>query len=114
MGTTGSHTNEKCTEPAALSSGSPTDHSPKGVAARRALNLRRFQLGATATLGCGPGRVKSRRNPLDAICESFFLRSTSLRPVLRDLERSDQQFAEPGTLSSTSPADRPLPRSAAR
>src|SRR5262245_54234129 len=72
---------QKCTEPAALSSGSPTDHSPKGVAARRTLNLRRFQLGATATLGGRRGAVKGAENALHAICECFLLRSVRLRLV---------------------------------
>ena len=77
-------------------------------------SLGRNQLGAIANLGAMSNGVKGVENGLPANCELFFLSSKSLRGSLCALERSDQHFAEPGMLSSTTPADRPLPRSASR
>jgi hypothetical protein len=77
-------------------------------------SLGRNQLGAIATLGAVSTGVKGVGNGLLANCALFFLRSRSLRWSLCALERSDQHFAEPGMLSSTTPVDRPLPRSASR
>ena len=49
-----------------------------------------------------------------AVCEFFFTSSTILRLDACALTKRDQGFAEPGALSSTSPADLPLPRTASR
>ena len=77
-------------------------------------SLGRNQLGAIANLGAVSTAVKGVGNGLPANCGLFFLRSKDLRGALCALERLDQHFAEPGMLSSTTPADRPLPRSASR
>src|SRR5262245_33440832 len=54
------------------------------------------------------------RRKKSALCGFFFTRRTYLRQSLFALSQRDQGFAEPGALSSTSPADLPLPRTASR
>jgi hypothetical protein len=88
--------------------------SAEAIACRRAINLRRSVLGAPGTLGPLDGRVKRLRKSICALCEIFFTNRTYLRRALCALHARDQGFAEPGALSSTSPADLPLPRTASR
>jgi hypothetical protein len=88
--------------------------SAEAIACRRAINLRRSVLGAPGTLGPLDGRVKRGRKSICALCEIFFTNRTYLRSALRALHGRDQGFAEPGALSSTFPADLPLPRTASR
>jgi hypothetical protein len=116
---------KKCTEPVAPSSGFPTDRRLTPAALRRAINLGRSVLGASSTL-CGFTRgVKWVRQPLLANCDFFFSTRSRLHIELlalvrrREKERPaprgrPQEFAEPGTLSSTFPTSLPLPRSAPR
>ena len=87
----------------------------EATAARRAINLRRSVLGAIGRL-----RVVSTARQVDvetakhAICDFSFTTRTQLRRVAHALPKQDQGFAEPGALSSTSPTDLPLPRTALR
>ena len=88
--------------------------SAEASACRRAINLRRSVLGAIRTLrGRGTG-VKRARTAIPALCGFFFTIRTYLRWPPCALPKQDQGFAEPGALSSTSPADLPLPRTAFR
>jgi len=86
----------------------------EATACRRAINLRRSVLGANGTLRRGSCAVKSEPITKTAVCELFFTSSTILRLDACALTKRDQGFAEPGALSSTSPADLPLPRTASR
>ena len=87
----------------------------EATACRRAINLGRSFLGAPGTLGARRGVVKQSRNANTALCEFFFTTCTHLRRAPCALHtKRDQGFAEPGALSSTFPADLPLPRTASR
>ena len=86
----------------------------EATACRRAINLGRSVLGAIGTLRRGSCAVKSEPIAKSAVCEFFFISSTTLRLDACALTKRDQGFAEPGALSSTSPADLPLPRTASR
>ena len=86
----------------------------EATAARRAINLRRSVLGAIGRLRALETAVKSLGNPKTAICDFSFTIRTYLRRVAHALPKQDQGFAEPGALSSTSPTDLPLPRTALR
>ena len=86
----------------------------EATACRRAINLRRSVLGAHGTLRPRTHAVKSEPIAKSAVCEFFFISSTTLRLDACALAKRDQGFAEPGALSSTSPADLPLPRTASR
>ena len=93
----------------------PPDRPPlEATACRRAINLGRSVLGAIATLRRGSCAVKSEPIAKPAVCGFFFTSSTKLRLNACALVKRDQGFAEPGALSSTSPADLPLPRTASR
>jgi hypothetical protein len=87
---------------------------------------RRLPVGGPSTSGApssvhaghyGPPVAPSSGNRTReaALCDLFFTQSMDLRltAYALNIER-DQEFAEPGTLSSTSPADLPLPRTASR
>lgn len=86
----------------------------EATAARRAINLGRSVLGALGTLRAVESRVKPLAIENDALCEDFFTIRPYLRRTARALLERDQGFAEPGALSSTSPTDLPLPRTALR
>lgn len=86
----------------------------EATAARRAINLGRSVLGALGTLRAVGPLVKCARIQNDALCEVFFTMRTYLRQDAGALLKRDQGFAEPGALSSTSPTDLPLPRTALR
>jgi hypothetical protein len=118
------HQKEKCTEPVSPSSGNPTDlrrsdchseshqpwalrtrckqhtmgivHSRQGRVGRACPQFAKFSFHTvqTAHAGTCSSRSQERKGP-----------GTRARP---------QEFAEPGTLSSTFPTNRPLPRSAPR
>jgi len=88
--------------------------SAEASACRRAINLRRSVLGAIRTLRVDRGSVKRTATRFPAVCDLFFTRRTYLRLALCALSQKDQGFAEPGALSSTSPIDLPLPRTAPR
>ena len=93
----------------------PPDRPPlEATACRRAINLGRSVLGAIGTLRRGSCAVKSEPIAKPAVCDIFFTSSTKLRLNACALVKRDQGFAEPGALSSTSPADLPLPRTASR
>jgi hypothetical protein len=57
---------------------------------------------------------RSSRTENSALCDLFFTNRTYLRQVVHALPKQDHGFAEPGALSSTSPTDLPLPRTALR
>ena len=88
--------------------------SAEATACRRAINLGRSVLGAIRTLRARGTGVKHARTAIPALCDLFFTMRTYLRQALCALPKQDQGFAEPGALSSTSPADLPLPRTAFR
>jgi hypothetical protein len=99
--------------------------SAEAGADRRAINLGRSVLGASRTLGGTPEAVKAPGGELLASCDFFFSHRVKLRlkrSALATLEEEKgpgtnarpQEFAEPGTLSSTFPTNLPLPRSAPR
>ena len=88
--------------------------SAEASACRRAINLRRSVLGAIRTLRVDRDSVKRTATRFPAVCDLFFTRRTYLRLALCALSQKDQGFAEPGALSSTSPIDLPLPRTAPR
>ena len=97
----------------------------EATADRRAINLGRSVLGASRTLG-GRNRLVKKSGSEDlAICGIFFSHRVELRLephalVWRGQKKGrarrarPQEFAEPGTLSSTFPTNLPLPRSAPR
>ena len=108
---------QKCTEPVTPSSGLPTDvrrsdcrsegHQPQALRAR----CNRHSTGSEcARQGVRPGLSEQKSRNL----RLFLYASSKLRSTLGALERRDQQFAEPGALSSTPPGDLPLPRTASR
>jgi hypothetical protein len=86
----------------------------EATACRRAINLRRSVLGANGTLRRRSSAVKWEPIAKVAVCDLFRTQSISLRLDACALAKRDQGFAEPGALSSTSPADLPLPRTASR
>jgi hypothetical protein len=88
--------------------------SAEATACRRAINLGRSVLGAIRTLRARGAGVKHVRTAIPALCDFFFTLRTHLRQTLCALPKQDQGFAEPGALSSTSPTDLPLPRTAFR
>jgi hypothetical protein len=92
----------------------PNRPSLEATACRRAINLGRSVLGAIGRLRRGSCAVKSEPIAKPAVCDIFFTSSTKLRLGACALPKRDQGFAEPGALSSTSPADLPLPRTASR
>jgi hypothetical protein len=86
----------------------------EATAARRAINLRRSVLGAIRRLRSPATPVKPAGKRIPALCVLFFTIRTYLRYDGHALHERDQRFAEPGALSSTSPTDLPLPRTALR
>lgn len=86
----------------------------EATACRRAIVLGRSVLGAIGTLGPREASVKAPAMRKGALCELFLTACTRLRLPACALQRSDHGFAEPGALSSTFPADLPLPRTASR
>jgi len=114
---------QKRTEPVSPSSDNPTDlrrsechsenHQPRALRTRCKPHTR----------GLSPDR-QALRSRLVAICGVFFshrvklrLRALALVPLEengRARRPGRKEFAEPGTLSSTFPTNRPLPRSAPR
>lgn len=73
-------------------------------------------LGAGANLGCSACQVKGLEHRLFANCTLSVNLRMGLQMVHEALvrPRGSRDFAEPGALSSTSPADSPLPRTASR
>ena len=86
----------------------------EATACRRAIDLRRSVLGAPGTLWSRSTPVKRRGKRKVAFCilSVSAARTCALAHLL--YSRWDHGFAEPGALSSTSPADLPLPRTASR
>ena len=119
-----SWTKKKCTEPVAPSSGFPTDRRRSGCRSEshqpRALRTR--------CIADSRGARYRRQGALERTCRklrSFLFAqarsadqsacSSSVRKKKRpDTRVRPQEFAEPGTLSSTFPTNLPLPRSAPR
>jgi hypothetical protein len=88
--------------------------SAEASACRRAINLRRSFLGALGTLDRPEMVVKQCPKREVRSLRFFFTDRAHLRRAAGALHERDQGFAEPGALSSTSPADLPLPRTASR
>jgi hypothetical protein len=104
---------KKGTEPGAPSSDLPTD-------LRRSGYLSEGHQPQALRPRCTPDTRASWRprqaTPIRKIrtLRTFCIMRTCLRRALCALVDRDQGFAEPGALSSTSPADLPLPRTASR
>ena len=108
------HSTQKCTEAGAPSSGFPTD-------LRRSDCLSESHQPRALRPRCNQDTTGSRhRRQARANCNSrslrLFLYNAHILASRRRcaLPKQDQGFAEPGALSSTSPADLPLPRTAFR
>ena len=107
------YSNEKMHRGPVLRRPAPRLTAAEATACRRAINLGRSVLGAPGTLGLETAS-SSGSESIFPLFANFSLQPDALRRASCALHGWDQGFAEPGALSSTSPADLPLPRTASR
>ena len=105
---------QKCTEAGAPSSGLPTDRRRSGCpsGAHQPPVLR--PQCTRHTRACAGSSQAGAKREIRSLRTFLYNPHTLASCAVCSTSKRDQRFAEPGALSSTSPADLPLPRTASR